>query len=77
MEDDRHHLIKIKLNEMYKCIQISSINTLYLQTRMNIEILNIESFCEDDTAAAARTSFPLMVKNQAPSDVLVLISIQI
>lgn len=49
MEDDGHHLIKIKLNEMYKCIQISSINTLYLQTRMNIEILNIESFCEDDT----------------------------
>lgn len=49
MEDDRHHLIKIKLNEMYKCIQISSINTLYLQTRMNIKILIAESFCEDDT----------------------------
>lgn len=49
MEDDGHHLIKIKLNEMYKCIQISSINTLYLQTRMNIKILIAESFCEDDT----------------------------
>lgn len=34
---------------MYKCIQISSINTLYLQTRMNIKILIAESFCEDDT----------------------------
>lgn len=49
MEDDGHHFITKKLNEMYKCIQISSINTLYLQTRMNIKILIAESFCEDDT----------------------------
>lgn len=36
MEDDGHHFITKKLNEMYKCIQISSINTLYQNCKQEL-----------------------------------------